>query len=381
LTAEAKLDLSNLLSPIVSLDTNVIRSVKENSPPFQLLVELAKAKSVRVVIPEMVIEERRTQWREQQLKNVNDAIKALSALRGEKIISNAISKSLDDTILDLENLDANALSINRYHQFLKDNNFQTRSLTLEESNLAWEGYFSGKPPFKEVKNRADIPDAHILATVQSIAKTAPESYFVAGDKAMLSAAESLDGINAYATIEDLISSTKFVELRDQLEVEKKWKKLKSLVSDIAIQQHVAKFTYEHGDEMLDWKEIRDPSIPEDNHTAVIHSNGSPSDVSVGKVEDWGGGFLRCPVTFSVEANLSFMVYRGDAFDVPDWVSVSFGDLEKDHYFEAEGYREVVVNVDVSIKIDLDQLSSSGEGEVFEIEFEEASAELSLSEDQ
>ena len=381
MTTESELDLSNLLSPVVSLDTNVIRSVKENSPPFQLLVELAKAKSVRVIIPEMVIEERRTQWREQHLKNVNDAIKALSALRNEKVVANELSQEFDAALKSLEGLDADALSIVRYNEFLEDNYFQSKALTIEESNLAWEGYFSGKPPFKEVKNRADIPDAHILATVQSIAKNAPESYFVAGDKAMLSAAKSLNHINAYATIDELISSARFIELRDELEVEKKWKKLKSLVSDIGIQQHVAKFTYDYGDEMLDWKEVRDPSIPEDNHTAVIHSNGTPSTVSVGKVEDWGGGFLRCPVTFNVQANLSFMVYRGDAFDVPDWVSVSFGDLEKEQYFEAEGYREIIVNADVSIKIDLDALSCSGEGEVFEIAFEEASVVLSLSEDQ
>ena len=371
------IDLANLLSPVVSLDTNIIRSVNLNNPPFQLLVQLAKSKSVRVIIPEMVIEERRTQWREQHIKYTLDAKKALISLRNEKAIPKEISENLEVTINSLGALDAESLSKDRYEAFLKDNHFSIIPLTLDDVKIAWSGYFSGKPPFKEVKNRADIPDAHILASVKAISKSASEVYFVTGDKAMLTAASELQGIDAFATIEELVSSSRFIELRDQLDAEKKWKKLKSLVSDMAIKEHVAKFVFDYGDEILDWKEVRDQSIPEDNHTAVVHANGSPTKVSVGLVEDWGGGFLRCSASYSVAASLGFSVFRGDAFDVPDWVSVAFGDFERDHYFDAEGYREVAVKVNVSIKIDLEKLSSSGDEEIFEIEFEEDSIELSL----
>ena len=376
---EKNLDLSNLLTPAVCLDTNVIRSTKENSPPFQLLVQLAKAKSVKVLIPEIVLEERRTQWREQHIKSVQEAGKALRSLEAEPVISEKVEGEFNPSIAKLDELDIEQLSIERYERFLKENHFELRLITLDDAKLAWGWYFSGKPPFKELKNRKDIPDAHILASAKAIADAAPEAFFVVGDKAMLEAAEEVDGLEVYKTIDELISSQRFLQLRKELEVEKKWQKLKTLVSDTAIKEHVAKFALEHGDELIDWQEIHDSSIPEDNHTANVHPNGPPSSVSVGEVEDWGAGFLRCPVSFSVEALLQFLVFRGDAFDVPDWVSVSIGDFENEHYFEAEGYQMIDVKVDVSIRIDLDELSQSGEGEVFELAFEEGSLELSVGE--
>lgn len=381
MTKKNNLDLSNLLSPAVFLDTNVIRAAKENSPPFQILVELAKSKAVKVILPEIVVEERRTQWREQYTKHVTEAKKTLATLVAEKTISEEVGGDFASAICKLDELDTDALSQKRYQKFLSDNGFEVCKLTIEDAQKAWEGYFAGSPPFKEVKNRSDIPDAHILASVHSNSRSASEAYFVAGDKAMFAAAEVLEGINAFQTIDDLITSERFVELRNGLEVEKKWQKFKSLISDTSIKEHVAKLVYENGDELLLWEDVHDHGIPEDNHTASIQSCEITGAVSVGKVEDWGSGFLRCPANFSVEALLGFSVFRGDAFDVPDWVTVTYGDFENDHYFDAEGYRQLDVKVDVVVKIDLDQLSSSGDGELFEVEFERGNLTISLSDDQ
>jgi hypothetical protein len=41
-----------------------------------------------------------------------------------------------------------------------------------------------------------------------------------------------------------------------------------------------------------------------------------------------------------------MVYKGDAYSVPDWVSVSIGDFEKDDYFDASASARVAVKMDV-----------------------------------
>jgi hypothetical protein len=40
----------------------------------------------------------------------------------------------------------------------------------------------------------------------------------------------------------------------------------------------------------------------------------------------------------LELDLEFPVFRGDVFDVPDWVHVYPGDYEEDHSFEASGSR-------------------------------------------
>lgn len=44
-----------------------------------------------------------------------------------------------------------------------------------------------------------------------------------------------------------------------------------------------------------------------------------------------------------------MVYKGDAYSVPDWVSVSIGDFEDDDYFDASASAWVAVKIDVSFR--------------------------------
>ncbi len=372
------IDLSNLWAPVVVLDTNIIRGASEQSTPFQILRELAQANAVKVVIPTIVLEERRTQWRARYAKNVDAAKKALSIIVGELDLANpeqlvAGQKALDE-------LDIEVMSIKRYEDFLSKNGFQVRELSIDECNTAWAGYISGKPPFKEIKNRADIPDAHILASVVEIAKSAPSLYFVAGDAAMFDAANKLEGVECRDSLESLIESEAIQNLRSELEIEKKWQKVKPLVSGSTIKELVAAHVFEHGSELLEWMEIVDSSIPEDNHTALVQSYGETYAVSVGDVQDWGAGYLRCNASYSVEALLHFMVYRADAFDVPDWVSVSLGDFEKDHYFEAEGYRELAIQVPVSVKINMDALSTDVSEDIYEIAIEESEAEVSVSEE-
>lgn len=44
-----------------------------------------------------------------------------------------------------------------------------------------------------------------------------------------------------------------------------------------------------------------------------------------------------------------MVFRGDTYSVPDWVSVNEGDFEEDQYFEATGSVRVAVKIDISLQ--------------------------------
>lgn len=370
-------DLSNLLAPVVVLDTNIIRGASEQSTPFQILRDLAHAHSVKVVIPKVVLEERRTQWRSRYAKQIDTAKQSLSILSTELTLSNL--ESLTSALAALEEIDIEAMSLNRYKNFVEGNGFSIREMTIDECEAAWTGYFSGGAPFKKLKNRADIPDAHILASVVEIAKTAPTLHFVAGDAAMYDAASEIEGITCHKTLEGLIETGEIQALRFELETEKKWQKVKPLVSGATIKELVAAHVLEHGSELLEWLEVRDSAIPEDNHTALVQSYGEAYAVSVGDVQDWGAGYLRCSATYSVEALLSFMVFRGDAFDVPDWVSVSLGDFENDHYFEAEGYHELIIQVPVSVKINMDALTSDDGDEVYEVAIEESEADVTLAE--
>lgn len=65
--------------------------------------------------------------------------------------------------------------------------------------------------------------------------------------------------------------------------------------------------------------------------------------------DYGGGWVSVPIAFQADLMLHFFVFRGDAFHVPDWVSIEMGDFEEDHSFEAEGERTFSCTANLSLK--------------------------------
>lgn len=91
--------------------------------------------------------------------------------------------------------------------------------------------------------------------------------------------------------------------------------------------------------------------------------------------DWGGGLLRYQTTYFSDCLLSWAIFKGDAYSVPEWVSVS-GEVN-DHYFDAEGYAAVIVTVDVTVKIKVEDDADGVAGSVDEISFEDHSLDLSL----
>jgi len=91
---------------------------------------------------------------------------------------------------------------------------------------------------------------------------------------------------------------------------------------------------------IDGSHIEHYEIPEDNNEAYVSYTGHPDETEI----DWdeaiplAEGLVSVPVYITCSLGLSFYVYRGEAFDVPDWVNVSLGDFEHDHYFEASAER-------------------------------------------
>jgi hypothetical protein len=98
-------------------------------------------------------------------------------------------------------------------------------------------------------------------------------------------------------------------------------------------------------------------------------------VSWDEAESLGEGLISVPISFEAEVELDFYVFRSEAFDVPDWVNVSMGDFEEDHYFEASGSRRARFNARLVLgftdKVMAGQ-AKLGEAElsVDEVEFEE-----------
>ena len=204
-------------------------------------------------------------------------------------------------------------------------------------------------------------------------------YFVAQDKSLLESIGSDKSIRCFPNLDELLNSDELLELRNVWEEEKRWQAVRDAIDYDEVMEAVQNYVLEHGGELLSWQEVRARAIPEDNHTANIEMYGEPEDIELGSVEDWGGGLLRYGVSYLSECLIGFKVFRADAYDVPEWVSVSFGDPELDHYFDAEASVVVRVNVDVNVRIAIDDMS--GGTKIGEIGFEEGSIELELTMDE
>lgn len=367
----------DLFSVAIVLDTSVLHNAGVSSAPFQVLKGLVHAGLVRVFIPELAMEEFRTQWRDKNQSNVAQSVKALKSLSGEALLPPSIVADAASLSDQLAMLDSEELSAQFAENYLKESGFKVLPMSFDQAKDAWRSYFSGNLPSKKVKHRPDIPDAHIVAALKEFLSKEATILFVSADKGQRESASLIEGIVCFDTLEATVKSPQLQPLIAKWKAEQKWQAVQETLPFADVHERVRKFIEDNGGELLSWESVSDPSIPEDNHTAQIEVFGEPGEIEISEPEDWGGGLLRYQATFFAECLLSFQVFRGDAFDVPEWVSVSIGDFEKEHYFDAEGYAVVVATVDVTVRIKLDEEAGDIDERIESMSFEIGSLELSL----
>lgn len=365
----------DLFSTAVILDTSALHGTSVSGAPFQVLRGLVKAGLVKVFLPQLALEEFRTQWRERHLTSAGQAEKALKALMGELVLSENLKKASENVASGLSDIDWEARSQQFATNYMQENGFEILPLSIEQCSSAWMGYFSGDLPSKKVKHRPDLPDAHIIAALREFAFSNQEVSFVSADKGQLQAASDITGVSCFDSMDGLVKSPTLQPFFAKWQTDQKWKLIQDKLPLDDITDAVRQFVTLEGGELLSSTEITDPSIPEDNNTASISMYGEPEEIELTGPEDWGGGLMRFQATFLSECLLSWAVFRGDAYHLPEWVSVS-GEVNE-HYLDAEGYAVVIANVDVTVKIRVEDDSGGPAGSVADISFEDGSLELSL----
>lgn len=367
----------DLFSIAIMLDTSALHGVGASSAPFQVLQGLAKAGLVRVYVPQLGLEEFRTQWRDRTHGNAIQAEKSLKALSGEQLLPASVVAGASSLASELALLELEEKSKEFAKAYMDESGFETLPLTFDQCAAAWDDYFIGKLPSKKAKHRPDIPDAHILAALRELSSSEESVLFVTSDKGQREAAAAIQDVDCFENFEGLIKSLKLQPFVAKWQAEQQWQAVRGSLSFDEISQQVWGFVQTQAGELLPWEEVIDPSIPEDNHTASIAMYGEPDEIELTGPEDWGGGLLRYQAKFFSECLLNFQVFRGEAFDVPEWVSVSIGDFDKDHYFDAEGYAVLLARVDVTVKVNVEDGPAGHAGSVQGISFEDGSLELEL----
>jgi PIN domain len=337
----------------VLLDTSTLRGTSWSSAPFQSLLELSTAERLDIFVPEIVYQERRTQWRDEYSKRMKEAESTLRKYISDPLIADPLRERFNTALKALPVAsDGEATSNELFEKFFAGHRVARLPMTGQHTTEVFARYFRGEPPFKEIKARNDIPDGFIFVAAAELVSVRNPLHCVCVDNELGKALTKVPGVVVHISVDDLLRDPTVIETRAVWEADKTWQVIKPRVPFDRVNAELERFIREHIEDFVVGKRVRSPEIPDDNNEATVHAFGEPEDIEIGGYEDWGGGWISAPVHFLVDVSISFFVFRSDAFDVPSWVSVSYGDPEEDHYFEAEGDVRVRVHVVLSGRVDL-----------------------------
>jgi ElaB/YqjD/DUF883 family membrane-anchored ribosome-binding protein len=246
-----------------------------------------------------------------------------------------------------------------WEQWLTDVGADECPIDPSHGTRVMEDYFAGKPPFKAVKNRNDIPDGFILQTIVDLAKRYQPLHVVANDGAMRAAAAGINGVIAHDKLAAFIDTQ---ECRAALEalaeeaVAENVQRAGSLLSRAMRQLKDAvgsEITTE-----LDGKTVTDASIPDDNNEGMIYMMNDPNEVRFDfeKVEYYGDSEIGVPFEAITECTLNYAIYKADYYvlDEEKQAQISIGE-RNDHYYDADEDYPIKATGTLQIKLDAEKL--------------------------
>lgn len=321
----------------VVLDSSIYRAKPRlDSPEFKALSFLAKKQCVLVHIPYVVEHEFSSFLVFDHRHRLEKAIKTTSNL--------SIYQKLKEFAPQLNNISV----------FLKDNlgslseetkesfvdwaisiNAKRYGLCKSQAEKALDAYFYGKPPFKEAKNRNDIPDSFIYQSVCSLHAEHPNNlHFVVND-GNLHGACLANGIIVHKSLEEFVN---IKELKECLK--------NALIEDnnATISEQLIKFAETNSEEVLDkiestllgdeYRLISGHGIPGESGEIYVSGVNRPTALSfTGDVEHYGEGLFVLPFYATVELIYEYAVYRSDAYDLDE--TKYHIEYLNDHYVNVE----------------------------------------------
>lgn len=180
---------------IIFLETGFFKRYKPTDEGYNTLFNYAKKGGVILCTSSLCLEEWRTIKVMDLVNNLNTLRHKISSHRGtnyfsQLLLNSIIFEEFDDVAYLSER------SKNVVQEFLEKNNIKDYPPLEKHIDLTWDAYFHGRPPFKDRKNRQDIPDAWIYEAAKNALET-PEHegyefrYALSNDNTMSKALQSL----------------------------------------------------------------------------------------------------------------------------------------------------------------------------------------------
>lgn len=191
----------------VLLDTSYLREVGFDNPDFRKLLEYSKVNVLKIFVPHIAWEERRTQYFDEAYAKVLKVEKDFEALKaivpGNFVLRGLSAPSL--TIWKQTEIDAKSREV--MAAFAEENNIEIVALAPDHGERTWRRYFDVGVPFNREQERKhrrkDIPDAWILEAAIDVKARHPGLLALCGDE-NLSDALKTAYISVYRTTHEVL---------------------------------------------------------------------------------------------------------------------------------------------------------------------------------
>lgn len=348
----------------IVIDTNIFRdNPQRDKAEFKALKKLIENNKIKIFMPYIIEQEFITQQIADCNKINKELKKNINSLNNRRYANKEyIKKLLDET----DNLEVNTLNLiqSEFDDWCKEFNIEKRPLNQTHLNTVITDYFKGNNPFKNQKNRNDIPDAFIFQELIDIFNEKGNLTFIAQDKYFRESCKKFK-MDSYESLDDFVKSSQIQYLLKEHEITKeKFTKLKEFL-ELNSDYLESLLSSKHISE-LEYQTIIDESIPSDNNDADITSIGLPENIKFECLDTtyYGNNTIAIPVNFQIAVYAHFAIFKSDYYGHE--YNFSIEDLN-DHYYDAEDEFTLDITATIILTLDIEtfDFSKKLDEEVFE----------------
>jgi hypothetical protein len=195
------------------IDTSCLRQAGDTfqHPDFQKLLRWANETKdpdrLKIYVPHIVWEERRTQLLRDILAHRRAAVLALSALKRQLDHSILLQGLAPPSLTLWEIAELGSHSRRAMAKFAADNQIEVIAIAPDHAERAWTRYFNVDPPFnpelEREKNRTHIPDSWIFEAAIDLQRMHPSLCAACGDGGLRKALQAT-GMRTFETFQEVV---------------------------------------------------------------------------------------------------------------------------------------------------------------------------------
>jgi len=315
------------------IDTNILKAEPYyKNEEYESLKILVEKDILKIYLPYIIENEYITQLQEPYLQEIKKIETNLNSLKRKH---SSDSDTLDKLIEEITKLKDSTLdNINKdfKENFCNKLNIEKLKIENHHSSEVFKKYFSGETPFKDIKNRQDLPDGFIFEAIIDKKKLDTNTVVILKDGELLNACKDKD-ISTFSSLKEFIKNENIQKvLIDHQSEESKKKFLTYLEESKFINDELPRLEIKE----LENKSISDYKIPSDDHTANITCAGDIDNIDsdFSNPINYGNNKIGIPINFTIEVEAYMFVFKADYYSDDNLFSLSSEDWN-DHYVSVD----------------------------------------------